>query len=104
MKITQNMIPFIEKAIGFKLYGHQKDYLLGKGSLKSGRATGKTVAYCIGLALSEGESLNLKRPEDFSDYGDGSTRYAREFFKGEFIRIRTMLKEHGFSVREVKGR
>lgn len=104
MKITKKIIPFIEKAVGFELYEHQLNYLLDKGNLISGRATGKTVAYCIKLALSEGEPLNLNRPENFSDYGDGSTRYARQFFRGEFLKIRNMLKEHGFPVREVIGK
>ncbi|MGG4180801.1 hypothetical protein ABEW03_16085 [Virgibacillus pantothenticus] len=84
-------------------YEHQQNYLLDKGNLKGGRATGKTVAYCIKLALSNGEPLNLNKPEEFSDFGDGSVRYARYFFKGEFLKIRNMLKKHGFPVREVKG-
>lgn len=103
MKITKEVIPFIEKAMGFELYEHQKNYLLERGNLKSGRATGKTVAYCIKLALSDGEPLNLSRLENFSDFGDGTVRYARQFFKGEFIKIRNILKEHGFPVREIRG-
>lgn len=53
MKITEKHIPHIEKVVGFKLYGHQVNYILGKGNLQGGRNTGKTVAYCIKLALSE---------------------------------------------------
>lgn len=102
MEITEQVIPHIEKAIGFKLYVHQVNYLMDKGSLQVGRGTGKTIAYCIKLALSEGEPLNIKRPDEFSDYGDGSRRYAFGFFRKEFMKYRDMLKVYGFPVREVK--
>lgn len=88
--------------MGIKLYEHQVNYLLDKGNLKVGRRTGKTVAYCIKLALSEGNPLNMKTPDEFSDYGDGSVRYARDFFRGEFLMIRDKLRHYGFPVRDIK--
>jgi len=102
MEIQEFHIPLIERAIGFRLYQHQVDYLLGKGWAMSGRRAGKTVAHCIKLALSDGEPLNLRKPYEFSDYGDGSKRYAYDHYVREFLRIREMLKNHGFLVRDVK--
>lgn len=102
MKITENLIPHIEKAVGFTLRDHQINYLLDKGPLASGRNTGKTVAYCIKLALSDGVPLDMERPFEFSDYGDGSRSYAYKFFRNEFMKYRGMLKDYGFPVREVK--
>lgn len=102
MEITENLIPHIEKAMGIKLYDHQVNFLLDTGLLANGRATGKTVAHCIKLALSEGETLNMRRPYEFSDYGDGSRRYAVDFYRKEFMRVRDKLKDYGFPVREVR--
>lgn len=104
MQITEKLIPHIEKASGSKLYNNQVNYLLGKGCLNGKRKSGKTFAYCVKLALSEGEPLDLSKPEEFSDYyGKGSFSYAETFFKSEFIRIRTELEGYGFTVREVKN-
>lgn len=104
MKITEQTIPHIEKAIGLKLYDYQKNYLMDKGYLRRGRATGKTVAYCIKLALSEGEPLDMRKPEEFSDGQqlDNQISYARNFFRREFMKYWKMLKDYGFPVREIK--
>jgi len=98
------VIPHIEKALGLKLYDHQVNYLLDKGNLLSGRRTGKTLAHCVKLALSDGEPLNMKKPEDFSDgrFLDNRITYSRDFFRREFMRIRNMLIDYGFIVREIK--
>jgi hypothetical protein len=102
LEITEQVIPHIEKAVGLKLYEHQKNYLISNNHMGIGRGTGKTVAYIIKLALSEGEALNMRRPHEFSDYGDGSRQYASYFFRREFMKYWEMLKDYGFSVREVK--
>ncbi|KAB2334283.1 hypothetical protein [Bacillus mesophilum] len=103
MDITEKVIPHIEKAVGLKLYDEQKRYLLNKHyHINGGRGVGRTVAYCIKLALSGGEPLNMSEPWEFSDYGDGSKKYAKFFFIKEFMRYRQMLKDYGFPVREVK--
>lgn len=104
MKITEQLIPHIEKAIGFKLYEHQVNYLLDKGGLTGGRRTGKTVAYCVKLALSDGEPIDLRKPENYADEWSlpDHKRYAKTFFRDEFMRYRQMLKDYGFPVREVK--
>lgn len=100
MKITEQMIPHIERAMGFELYGYQKRYLLNSGQLLGGRRTGKTTAKCIELALSDGEPLDIKRPHLFSDRND--RWYAHTHFIGEFMRIRARLKLYGFPVRDIK--
>lgn len=107
MKITEETIPLIEKALGFELYEPQKEYLLDEDRYKlrsSGRNTGKTTAYCIRLALSEGEPLDLRKPWMFSDdWGvvSDTKQYARQFFRRFFMDIRDKLKESGFPVRKV---
>jgi len=54
MQITEETIVLIEKALGISLYEGQKQYLLNNGTYWfGGRATGKTLAYCIKLALSK---------------------------------------------------
>lgn len=103
MKITEEVIPHIEKAIGFELYETQKEYLLHHSTdiLHRGRRSGKTVSYCIKLALSEGEPLNMGKPYEFSDHGDGTAKYAYGHFRKEFLRYRRMLKDYGLPVREI---
>jgi hypothetical protein len=106
MIITEEVIPLIEKALGFELYDHQKDYILKKGSLKPGRATGKTKAYCIALALSDGEPLDMRKPWVFSDGWELRDRdrkhYAMSFFRREFLDIWDRLKRCGFPVRQIR--
>lgn len=102
MKIALDLIPHIEKALGITLYEHQTMYLVHDFGISGGRRNGKTVAYCIKLALSDGEPLNMKKPHEFSDYGGDNPHYHRDFFRREFMRIREFLKDYGFSVREVK--
>lgn len=105
VKITEQIIPHIEKAVGFTLYEHQKDYLLDRGPLMCGRKTGKTVAYCIRLALSKGEPLSITRPEKFADEQalPNHRSYARGYFRHEFMEYRQLLADYGFPVRDVKS-
>ena len=103
MEIKEHHIQHIEKAMGFALYQHQIDYLLGKGRMTGGRRVGRTVAHCIKLALSEGQPLDLSKPYKFSDYGDGSKRYAYDHYKREFLRVRDRIKDYGLPVRDVKN-
>lgn len=106
MVITEEMIPEIEKAIGVKLYDQQKEYLLHNKPMYGGRGTGKTVAFCIKLALDyERNPLDLRFPETFcdSDYGiSDKQKYARQFFRDEFMTIRSRLRHHGFKVVNVR--
>lgn len=105
MKITEVMILLIENALGLKLYEDQKQYLLGNAALVGARCTGKTTAYCIKLALSEGPALNMRKPEEFADGWNkpNQTMYARSHFRHEFLRIRGRLRDRGFPVRDIKN-
>lgn len=137
MQITNQMIPAIEKALGFKLYPEQKEYLLApqpftdeqikflevvlNGPLlpyqieylksgpiykKYGRNSGATTAYCIRLALSEGPSMDMDRPELYCDrIGlDSYITYGRGFFRDYYIHIRKKLHDEGFKVRPMHRR
>ena len=104
MRIQEGHIPHIEKAVGFELYDMQKQYLLRKAPMGNDRRSGRTTAYCILIALSDGDELDLKRPEEFSDGWELSNHipYARGFFRSEFMRIYNKLKDYGFPVRPVR--
>lgn len=103
--ITEKVIPHIEQAMEFRLYDHQINYLLNSGSLEGGRGSGKTTVYCIKLALSNGDPIDLRKPWEYSDGWELDHRkiYAMDFFRHEFLRIREKLKDYGFQVREVIG-
>ncbi len=106
MKITEDNIPLIEKALNIKLFDTQKQYLLDKCDYWfRGRGTGKTFAYCIKLALSDGKLLYMERPEIFcdSDYGPNNNEviYARGYFKRQFLEVWNRLKYCGFPVRGI---
>lgn len=132
MKITEETIPLIEKALDIKLYPWQKEYLLngtrfpdicpclmydfddeivnscnirfdGRMCRAKNRMTGKTTSHCIDLALSDGEPLNIKKPENFSDRKfSGPPSYHKGFFRRFFLDIWHQLKAAGLPVREVK--
>lgn len=107
MDIQSCHIPLIEKALEVKLYDWQKDWLINGKWMPNARGNGKTFAYCINLALSEGKPLNVQRPEDFcdSDYGPpgNKVRYARAFFRRMFFDVWIQLKDAGFPVRPIAG-
>ena len=105
MKIDERTIEIIEKALDFKLYQAQKDYLMHDTPLQSGRASGKTLAHCIKLALSEGEPLNTYYPEEFcdDDYGrrTNKERYAKYYYNHVLREVRELLSDAGLPIREV---
>lgn len=100
-RINEKMIPFIEQALDIKLWDNQVNYLLKGSFLTYERRSGRTVAYCIDLALSQGEPLDMKRPWEFAD-GNHGRRYASSYFRKEFLRIRASLEHRGFPVRAIK--
>ena len=107
MKITEEIIPLIEKALDIKLLGPQREYLVNDGSYwYGGRTSGKTLAYCIKLALSDGEPLKMEEPEKFCDIDYGSpenkNRYARWFFRQFFYDVWRRLKAAGLPARELR--
>lgn len=105
MKINERTIEIIEKALGFKLYQAQKDYLMHDIPLQGGRGTGKTLAHCIKLALSEGKPLNTYYPEEFcdDDYGrrTNKERYAKYYYNYMLREVREPLSDTGLPVRDV---
>lgn len=133
MKITEETIPLIEKALNIKLYPWQKEWLInripfpdicpcllfsfkesvvkscitrfdGKRCHARNRATGKTTIHCINLALSDnGEPIDIRVMERYSDWGDGSSRYANGFYKRMFLDIWHSLKDAGLPVRDLRS-
>ena len=71
-----------------------------------GRRTGKTIAHCIRLALSEGPPLDMRRPDKFCDcdYGNESNKitYARGIYRRMFYDVWRQLRDAGLPVREIK--
>lgn len=150
MKITEETIPLIEKALNIELYPWQKEWLIndtpfpdicpcllyyfkesivksctysfdGKRCHARNRMTGKTTVHCIDLALSDGidqtvsdfyrrrkifikgtSPIDTRKMEYYSDYGDGSRRYANGFYRRMFLDIWHALKEVGLPVRELR--
>lgn len=107
MKISEDTIPIIEKALNLKLYEGQKHYILHNGPywFNYGRTTGKTLAYCVKLALSDGEPLNIKKPWNICDYDYGRETNKINYsmwFAQYFLDIWHALKDAGLPVREVR--
>jgi hypothetical protein len=101
-------LQIVEKALNIKLYEDQSQYLLNDGEYWfGGRRSGKTLVYCIKLALSEGKPLDMRKPQELcdSDYGPESNKnnYARFFFREQFLRVWSDLKDYGLKVRELKA-
>ena len=100
----------VEEALNITLYADQKRYLLSPSNetfyWPGGRRTGKTLAHCIKLALSDGEPLDMRCPEHIcdNDYGPESNRhnYARGFYRRVFLDVWKCLKDKGLKVREIK--
>lgn len=107
LKITVKIIPLIEKALDIKLYEPQKEYLVNDGSYWYGdRNSGKTLAYCIKLALINDKPLDMRRPEDYCDpdYGPENNKrcYTNSYFKRMLLDVRQRLKDSGFKVIEIR--
>lgn len=130
VRITKELLPLIEKALGFELYDNQKAYLLAPPALTEeqikfiedmlgecfpeyqkefllkgpailgGRNSGRTTAYCIKLLLTDGPPLNVRKPHTFSDRKNDRA-YSQHFFKNECLLIRHKLKKYGFGVRRL---
>lgn len=105
--INEQILNDVEKALDIKLYDGQKQYLLNENTYWfGGRRSGKTLVYCIKLALSEGEPLDMNHPEKYidDDYGNENNRnhYAKYFFRDTFLDIWYQLKESGIKVRDIR--
>ena len=106
MTINDIVLDAVEKVLDIKLYELQRKYILGQCDYWYGaRRSGKTSAYCIKLALSDDEPLNIRKAYSFcdDDYGCPSNKlnYSR-WFLDRFMEIWSKLKDAGFPVREVR--
>lgn len=101
MKITEELIPLIEKALGFKLYEWQRAYLLEKPySEPLERATGRTTVYVIKLLLTNREPINIKF--DAMKYKDHRGEHYTDFFRNFMGEIDAKLTAVGLPTRTVK--
>lgn len=96
MKITERMIPLIEKALGFELYKWQRDYLLG-GTYEepAGRRVGRTTAYIVKLLLTNERVIDSNKYKDIQLYKDHSSQFYGDFFKHEMRMIDDKLTSVG---------
>jgi len=104
--ISENLLRAVEKVLDIKLYNEQKNYLLNDGDYWfGGRQSGKTTAYCIKLALSDGPPLDMSVSYKWCDNDCGTPTNKRRYsdwFRGCFLDIWTRLKDAGFMVRDIK--
>lgn len=101
MDVTIEVISKLEKAFEIKLYDSQIQALINNDyNLFQGRRCGKTFVYMIKLALSEGEPISVNDFSIFSDRDKRETNYTI-WFKNEFMKVREVLKNNGFIVRDV---
>lgn len=98
MKITEEMIPLIEKALGFELYKWQKAYLLGETYEEpAGRRVGRTTAYIVKLLLTNERVIDSDKYKDIQQYKDrsSSSSFYGDFFKHEMQMIDDKLTSVG---------
>ena len=101
MKITNETIPLIEKALGFELYEWQRAYLLDEIYVKpTERATGRTTAYIVKLLLTNREPINIKF--DAMKYKDYHTVHYTGFFRNFMREIDEKLTVVGLPTCSVK--
>lgn len=96
MKITESMIPLIEKALGFKLYEWQKAYLVGETFKEpTGRRVGRTTAYIVKLLLTNERVIDSNKYKDIQQYKDHGGSHYGDFFKHEMRMIDDKLTSVG---------
>lgn len=101
MKITEESIPLIEKALGFELYEWQRAYLLGEScTIPSGRVTGRTTAYVVRLLLTNEQPINIKF--DAMKYKDHPSVGYTHFFRNYMREIDEKLTAVGLPTCTVK--
>ncbi len=101
MKITEEMIPLIEKALGFKLYDWQRAYLLEEQHSKpKERASGRTTAYIVKLLLTNHEPIDIKFHA--MRYKDHQGVHYTDFFRNFMREIDEKLTNVGLPTCTVK--
>ena len=105
----------INKAFGFPLREYQIEYIFGRiNFLPSNRQSGRTLAHCIRLCLSEGPPLDIKeelrksgQPLTLEPYrgAEFETHYNsphyKKWFAEELRRVYTTLKKSRVKVRTI---
>jgi hypothetical protein len=101
MNILQNLLMLrIERALGFKLHGWQKDYILtGKAVLPGGRRNGRTTAYCVRMAINTSKTYTYRELLKNTDEYHG--QFYPHWFRDKFLEIRERLERVGLKVCEV---
>lgn len=100
--INIKLIPWIEKALGFKLYPIVIQYLTTEEECQwSGRGNGKTTAYILKLVLNKDKVINLSdlKKGKYNDVVRNLTY--NSWFTNEFLYIRNLLAAEGFKVIKV---
>lgn len=104
----------VEKALGITLYEWQKDFIFHNkhygAAVSQGRQTGKTLAHCLRLCLSDGEPLNailvppVPARNEFLKYlgEDGCTVMRSRYFISELRKVYEQLRAAGgIDLREI---
>lgn len=107
MIITEETLSTIESVFDLKLYDTQREWILNNKFTfqPDTRRQGKTFAYCIKLALSDGEEIDMTTADKVRKYQDMYYRHHTHyhvFFKQCFYQIYMKLKEAGLPVRKAK--
>lgn len=84
----------VERALGFRLFAWQKDFIQQTDPVNYGRRSGKTTAYILKLLLSNVDG----RPLDFSRRPNSKRD---DFFRKELISVKKKLDEAGVPTRKM---
>ncbi len=114
-KRIDRTIKKVERALGIKLYDWQKAFIFHNKSygleVSAYRCTGKTLAHCLRLCLSEGEpieaTLSPSAKSDFLRYlgEDGCNHTRSRFFIDELHKVyNTLNAAGGIGLREITFR
>lgn len=103
MKITEDMIPAIEAALGFKLYSRQRAYLLDEAHTlpsRNERKTGRTTAYIVKLLLTNAVPIDIQL--EAMKYKDRREVSYTHYFRNLMQSIDYKLTKVGFDTVSVK--
>lgn len=101
MKITKEMIPLIEKALGFRLYDWQYGYLIGEfKQIPHERQVGRTTAYIVKLLLTNDKPIDIEL--DAMRYEDIHSDYYTHIFIKFMKEIDKKLNAVGLSTCTIK--
>lgn len=114
---TERTIRKVEQALGLKLYDWQKAFIFHDKpyglEVSAYRRTGKTLAHCLRLCLSEGEPIiatlspSVGMGNEFLLYlgEDGCSKSRSKFFIDDLQRVYNKLREAGnIDLREITFR